>query len=115
MWLVSFAKFPKRDATCGLQVYITDEKSYAALLSKVLDLKQTNSKRIIDTTPMRSFANQWLILPQSSIQTKLDIPVDYQIGLGALYMKKCVLPRPVPEIASQQLFNVSGQYNSDVA
>ena len=58
--------------------YVIHKTSYAPLLSKLLDLKQANSKRIIDTAPMRSLANQWLILPQASIQTKLDIPIDYQ-------------------------------------
>ena len=94
--------------------YIIHKKSYAPLLSKILDLKQANSKRIIDTAPMRSLANQWLILPQASIQTKLDIPVDYQIGLGALYVKKCVMPRPVSKMASQQFLNTSVQYALDV-
>ena len=108
-----FCKLPK--AGCDMRssdFYVVNKESYAPLLAKLLDMKQANSKRIIDTSPMRSLANQWLILPQASIQTKLDIPVDYQIGLGTLYVKKCVLPRPVPEIVSRQLFNVSGQYNS---
>lgn len=87
--------------------YVIHKNSYAPLLSKLLDLKQTNTKRIIDTAPMRSLANQWLILPQASIQRKLDIPIDYQIGLGALYVKKCVMPRPVSKIASQQFLNTS--------
>ena len=87
--------------------YVIHKKSYAPLLSKLLDLKQANSKRIIDTAPMRSLANQWLILPQASIQRKLDIPIDCQIGLGALYVKKCVMPRPVSKIASQQFLNTS--------
>mgnify|MGYP001370947645 CR=1 FL=1 len=94
--------------------YVIHKNSYALLLSKLLDLKQANSKRIIDTSPMRSLANQWLILPQASIQTKLDIPIDYQIGLGALYVKKCVMPRPVPRIVSQQFVNTSVQYTLDI-
>ena len=85
--------------------YIIRREFFASLRLKLLDLKQANSKRIVDTRPMRSFAHQWLILPQLSIQTKLDVPVDYQLGLGALYVKKCVHPRPVSTIASQQLFN----------
>ena len=85
--------------------YLVHKNSYVPLLSKLLDLKQANSKRIIDTSPMRSLENQWLILPQASIQTKLDIPIDYQIGLSALYVKKCVMPRPVSKIASQQFLN----------
>ncbi len=94
--------------------YVIHKKSYAPLLSKILDLKQANSKRIIDTVPMRSLANQWLILPQASIQTKLDIPIDYQMGLGALYVKKCVMPRPVSKIASHQFLNISAQYALDI-
>ena len=106
-----FCKLPK--SGCDMRssdFYIIHKNSYAPLLSKLLDLKQANSKRIIDTAPMRSLANQWLILPQASIQTKLDIPIDYQIGLGALYVKKCAMPRPVPRIVSQQFVNTSVQY-----
>ena len=33
--------------------------------------------------------------------------IDYQIGLGALYVKKCVMPRPVSQIASQQFLHTS--------
>jgi hypothetical protein len=110
-----FCKLTK--AGCDMRssdFYVIHKTSYASLLSKLLDLKQANSKRIIDTAPMRSFANQWLILPQVSIQTKLDIPMDYQIGLGALYVKKCVLPRPVSRIASQQFLDSSVQYTVDI-
>ena len=110
-----FCKLPKPG--CDMRssdFYVIHENSYAPLLSKLLDLKQANSKRIIDTAPMRSLANQWLILPQASIQTKLDIPMDYQIGLGALYVKKCVMPRPVPRIVSQQFVNTSFQYTLDI-
>ena len=110
-----FCKLPKPG--CDIRssdFYVIHKNSYAPLLSKLLDLKQANSKRIIDTSPMRSLANQWLILPQASIQTKLDIPMDYQIGLGALYVKKCVMPRPVPWIASQQFVNTSVQYTLDI-
>ena len=84
------------------------EQYYEPLRLKILDRTQANSKRIVDTRPMRQFAKQWLLLPQISIQTKLDIPVDYQIGLGALYVKKCVYPRPLPELVTKQLFDVSG-------
>ena len=75
--------------------YVISESAYEPLRLKILDLKQANSKRIVDTRPMRHLAKQWLLLPQISIQTKLDVPVDYQIGLGALYVKKCVHPRPL--------------------
>jgi hypothetical protein len=110
-----FCKLPKPG--CDMRssdFYVIHENSYAPLLAKLLDLKQANSKRIIDAAPMRSLANQWLILPQASIQTKLDIPMDYQIGLGALYVKKCVMPRPVPRIVSQQFVNTSFQHTLDI-
>ena len=84
------------------------EQYYEPLQLKILDCTQSKSKRIVDTRPMRQFAKQWLLLPQISIQTKLDIPVDYQIGRGALYAKKCVYPRPLPELVTKQLFDVSG-------
>ena len=82
--------------------YVIHERLYMPLQSKILDLKQPNSKRIVDTSPLRQFTNQWLILPQVSIQVTLDIPLDYQIGLGALFIKKCVYPRPLTRITSQQ-------------
>tara|TARA_B110000003_G_C16487841_1_gene472243 strand:- start:271 stop:852 length:582 start_codon:yes stop_codon:yes gene_type:complete len=88
--------------------YVIHENYYKLLRSKILDLRQANSKRIVDTHPMSHVIKQWLLLPQISIQTKLDIPVDYQIGLGALYVKKCVHPRPLPRLVTQQFFNVSG-------
>ena len=88
--------------------YVIREQYYEPLRLQILDRTQANSKRIVDTRPMKQFAKQWLLLPQISIQTKLDIPVDYQVGLGALYAKKCVYPRPLPELVTQQLFDVSG-------
>jgi len=88
--------------------YVIREQYYEPLRLQILDRTQSNSKRIVDTRPMRQFTKQWLLLPQISIQTKLDIPVDYQIGLGALYAKKCVYPRPLPELVTKQLFDVSG-------
>ena len=91
--------------------YVIRERHYEPMRLKILDLTQANSKRIVDTRPMRQFAKQWLLLPQVSTQTKLDIPVDYQIGLGALYVKKCVYPRPLPELVTRQLFNVSNMGN----
>ena len=84
--------------------YVIHQRPYEHLMLNILDLTQANSKRIIDTRPMRYFAKQWLALPQISIQTNLDIPVDYQIGLGALYVKKCVYPRPLSELVTRQLF-----------
>ena len=87
--------------------YVIREQYYEPLRLKILDRTQANLKRIVDTRPMGQFEKQWLLLPQISIQTKLDIPVDYQIGLGALYAKKCAYPRPLPELVTQQLFNAS--------
>lgn len=92
--------------------YMIRKRYYESLQSQILDLKQANSKRIIDTHPMRQFAKQWLLLPQISIQTKLDIPIDAQIGLSALYVKKCVYPRPLVGVVTQQVFNVSNAYMS---
>jgi len=91
--------------------YVIHKQYYEPLRLAILDRTQANSKRIVDTRPMRQFAKQWLLLPQISIQTKLDIPVDYQIGLGALYAKKCVYPRPLSELVTRQLFNVSNMGN----
>ena len=88
--------------------YVIREQYYEPLRLKILDRTQANSKRIVDTRPMGQFAKQWLLLPQISIQTKLDVPVDYQIGLGALYVKKCAYPRPLPELVTRQLFDVTG-------
>jgi len=87
--------------------YVVHERYYEPLRLKMLDLKQANIERIVDTRPMRQFAKQWLLLPQVSLQTKLDIPVDYQIGLGALYVKKCVHPRPLSEHVTRQFFDAS--------
>jgi len=86
--------------------YVIHERYYEPLRLKILDLKQANSKRIVDTHPMKHFAKQWLFIPQISIQTKLDIPVDYQIGLSALYVKKCVHPRPLSKLVTRQFFDV---------
>lgn len=92
--------------------YVIRERYYESLRSKILDLKQVNLERIVDSRPMRLFTKQWLYLPQTSIQIKLDIPIDYQIGLGALYVKKCVHPRPLSELVTRQLFNVSSMSNN---
>jgi len=92
--------------------YVIQKRYYEPMRSRILDLRQADSKRIVDMRPMRQFAKQWLLLPQISIQTKLDIPVDYQIGLGALYVKKCVHPRPLAEVVTRQVFKVSDAYVS---
>ena len=84
--------------------YVIHLRFYQSLLSNIIDLKQANSKRITDTRPMRLIAQQWLVLPQVSIKTQLDIPMDFQLGLGALYVKKCVHPRPLPATVARQFF-----------
>ena len=91
--------------------YVIREQYYEPLRLKILDLKRTNFDRIVDSRPMRHFTKQWLYVPQISIQSKLDIPIDYQIGLGALYVKKCVHPRPLSELVTRQLFTVSNMGN----
>ena len=85
--------------------YVIHAGFYLSLLSRIIDLKQANSKRIIDTRPMRHIAQQWLVIPQVSMQTQLDIPMDFQLGLGALYVKKCVHPRPLPATVARQFFH----------
>jgi len=91
--------------------YVIREQYYEPLRLKILDFKQMNFDRIVDSRPMRHFTKQWLHLPQISMQIKLDIPIDYQIGLGALYVKKCVHPRPLSELVTRQLFNISNMGN----
>ena len=77
--------------------YIIHSKYFAELQDQLINVAQPNSKRIVDVYPMRSFTQQWLVIPQVSSQKTLDIPSEYQIGLGALYVKKCARPRPLPE------------------
>lgn len=84
-------------------LYVLPSHNFLGLRDLLLDLKKTNTKRIIDVHPMRAYGNQWIFLPQISYQRKLDIPADYQVGAGALYVKKCVGPRPVPSLVSNQL------------
>ena len=84
--------------------YVIHARFYLSLLSNIIDVKQASSKRIIDTRPMRRIAQQWLVLPQVSMQSQLDIPMDFQLGLGALYVKKCVHPRPLPARVARQFF-----------
>ena len=103
-----FCEMPR--AGCDMRssdFYVILADFYLPLRNQLLDLNEADSKRIVDTRPMRQFRRQWLMLPQLSIQSHLDIPVDYQVGLSALYVKKCVHPRPLPRIVTQQLLNVS--------
>lgn len=77
-------------------LYVVHSHYFSTLQHMLLDLGSSNSRRIIDLHPLRSLAHQWLMIPQISYQSTLDIPVDYQLGAGALYVKKCVGPRPLP-------------------
>lgn len=77
--------------------YIIHSNIFDRLQSLMLDTRQPGSKRIVDVRPMQSFPMQWYVIPQVSSQNTLDIPSDYQLGLGALYIKKCVRSRPLPE------------------
>ena len=77
-------------------LYVVHSRYFTALQHMLLDLRSSNSRRIIDLHPLRSLPRQWLMIPQISYQDTLDVPVDYQLGSGALYVKKCVGPRPLP-------------------
>lgn len=87
--------------------YIARSDVYLSLQKRILDVKRTELKRMIDVGTMSSFADQWLMLPPISLQTQLDVPLDFQLGLGALFVTKCVLPRPLSSIATQQYTNRS--------
>ena len=93
--------------------YAVHANEFSSFQAKLLDTRASNLDRIIDTVPLRQLDNHWLFLPQLAIQGRLDIPFDYQIGLVALYVKKCVLPRPLPQEVSQQIFQ-SGYTSSRV-
>ena len=88
-------------------LYVARSNVYLSLQKRILDVKRANSKRIIDKGTMASFADQWLMLPPISLQTQLDVPLDFQLGLGALFVTKCVVPRPLSYIAAQQYANRS--------
>lgn len=83
--------------------YIIHQNSFGKLKGKIIDLRNQNSKRIIDTWPMRSISKQWMLIPHGTIQQRLDIPLDYQVGLQSLYMKKCVSPREISASLTSQL------------
>jgi hypothetical protein len=98
-----------RKSGCDLRssdLYILNSRHFSQLQRLLLDLRQANPKRIIDVYPMRAFANQWVMLPQVSFQRQLDIPLDYQLGLSALYTSKCAGPRPLGKNTSGQLFDI---------
>ena len=77
-------------------LYILNSKHFQRLQDRLLDLSVPNTKRIVDVHPLQDLHNQWLIVPQMSYQNTSDIPFDYQVGLGALYLTKCAGPRPLP-------------------
>jgi len=86
--------------------YVIHSNVFGQLKSKLLDLRSPNSKRIIDTWPIRTTSKQWILVPHGTIQRTLDIPLDYQIGLQSLYVKKCVGPRPVSDRMKAQFFQI---------
>ena len=90
-----------RHAGCDMRssdMYIINQKFYLPFRAKLLNLRVSNRQRIVDTLPMNRIGPQWLVLPQLSFQTTLDVPIDYQIGLSALYVRKCAGPRPLPDL-----------------
>ena len=96
-----------RQSGCDIRssnFYAVHANKFLSLQANLLDTREMNSDRIIDSLPLRRLRNQWLFVPQLAIQGQLDIPLDYQIGLVALYIKKCVLPRPLPQEVTQQTF-----------
>lgn len=94
-----------RRSGCDLRssdFYVIKSDTFLHLRDRILDRQQPTTRRIVDLHPMRSVGNQWLVLPQVSSQRVLDIPTDYQIGLGAAYVHKCAGPRPLPDLLLQQ-------------
>lgn len=87
--------------------YAIHSRYYSQLRSQILNTRLSVFERIVDTRPLSMLVKQWLVLPQISFQAKLDIPLDYQLGLSALYVRKCVHPRPLPSVILQQVFNSS--------
>lgn len=99
-----------RSSGCDIRssdLYVIHSSHFSSLQKTLLNLKLGNTRRIIDLYPMREIGRQWLFLPQISFQQTLDIPADFQVGSGALYVKKCVGPRPTSSLLSKQL--ISGQ------
>ena len=97
-------RFPGCDMRSS-DAYIINMNHYVKLKGMLLNLRVPNANRIIDTVPMRSMQPQWILLPQASFQTTLDVPLDYQVGLSALYVTKCVGPRPLSQsVRSQAMY-----------
>ena len=88
-------------------MYIINSRFFSSFQKELFDLTIPQERRIVDYLPMQRISEQWLFVPQLSFQMTLDTPIDYQAGLGALYMTKCVGPRPLDHILKQQLFSHS--------
>ena len=86
--------------------YVINSQYFLTFQRAMLNRKRRNVDRIVDLYPMRSISKQWMFIPQVSFQRVLDIPVDYQIGSGSLFIKKCVLPRPIPPSVAEQAISV---------
>jgi len=83
--------------------YMIPSREYAPLYRRILDSRRSILSRIIDMRPIQVTKRHWLLIPQLSFQSRLDIPLDYQIGQAALYVKKCVGPRPLSDALTRQL------------
>ena len=97
-----------RATGCDLRssdMYVLNSRFFSSFQTGLFDLTVPQERRIVDYLPMQRIPQQWLFIPQLSFQMTLDIPTDYQAGLGALYTKKCVGPRPLDPILNQQLFS----------
>ena len=97
-----------RATGCDLRssdMYVLNSRFFSSFQTGLFDLTVPQEQRIVDYLPMQRIPQQWLFIPQLSFQMTLDIPTDYQAGLGALYTKKCVGPRPLDPILNQQLFS----------
>ena len=95
-----------RNPGCDMRssdLYVLPSHNFLTFRARLLDLRLPNTKRIVDVHPMRAYGNQWILLPQVSYQRTLDIPADYQVGAGSLFVKKCVGPRPVASSVTKQL------------
>ena len=83
--------------------YIIRSDEFQPLSRRLLDLRGSSLSRVIDMQPIQLIRKTWLMIPQVSFQRTLDIPLDYQVGQSALYIKKCVLPRPLSQELTRHL------------
>lgn len=84
-----------RGPSCDIRssdFYVLHQRVFRSFKDKLMDLR-LQQRRIIDLAPIQGVDKQWLLTPSISFQTTLDIPVAYQKGLNALYVKKCVGPK----------------------